>query len=232
MNKVGLILYCNQFSILEEWADLETSMDPNKTRRLSLDFATKVGLSTPATLALLESGLHLRSQDDTVNRLLCLTAVAAASYGLDKAQALSWLRQERLEGLLTAAEVQFLERNEGNPQAFQAQIEGLWALAWALNFVPKLNFLTESDNRFVTLLPNLKVSQSSDEWRLKAKLRPVDDVVAACDLAYCLHWAIRQAEIDRREPPARLNSYVVVERRRALEWLLSSDSWDGVSLDT
>jgi hypothetical protein len=161
-----------------------------------------------------------------------LTAVAAASYGFDRAKALAWLRQEELETSLTNTELHFLEKGEGRPQLFQAQIEGMWALAWALGLVPQLDFWKDCDSRFVAQLPNLKISQSSAELRSKAKLRPTDDVVAACDLAYCLHWTIRQAEIEGKQPRTGLKPYVVVERRRALEWLLSSESWDSVSLDT
>jgi hypothetical protein len=201
-------------------------------RARSLSIASKAGLSIPATLPLLETGLHLRSQDEAVSRLLCLNAVAAASYGFDKAKALDWLRQEKLTTLLTDAEIRFLERGEGSPQVFQVQVEGMWALGWAISLVSQLDFWKDSDNRFVTLLPNLKANQSSAEWRQKAKLRPTDDVVAACDLAYCLHWAVRQSEIEGKQPPARLKPYVVVERRRALEWLLSEERWDAVSLDT
>jgi hypothetical protein len=180
----------------------------------------------------LDTGLKLRNQDEVLNRLLCLTAVAAASYGFDRAKSLAWLSQENLKASLTEAELRFLERCEGQPQLFQVQVEGMWALAWALSLVPQLDFWKDCDSRFVGQLPNLKVSQSSDELRRKAELRPADEVVAACDLAYCLHWAIRQAEIERRQPPAGLKPYIIVERRRALEWLLSDESWDSVSLDT
>jgi hypothetical protein len=82
------------------------------------------------------------------------------------------------------------------------------------------------------MLPNLKVSQSSGDFRKKAHPRPLEQVVAACDLAYYLHWAIRQAELSGKQPPGNLKSYVVVERRRALEWLLSKEDWDEVPLDT
>jgi hypothetical protein len=194
--------------------------------------AAKAGLSIPPHLPFLEEGLHLRSQDDAVSRLLCLTAIGAASYGFDKARSLAWLRQEKLEAVLTKAELAFLQRGEGLPQFFQVQIEGMWALAWALNFVAVLDFWQDCDSRFVTMLPNLKANQGGVEWRLKARYREPREVIAACDLAYCLHWTVRQAEIEKKPIPAHLKPYVVVERRRALEWLLSNDPWDRISLDT
>ncbi len=82
------------------------------------------------------------------------------------------------------------------------------------------------------MLPNLKQSQSSTDFRKKANPRPLEQIVMACDLAYFLHWAIRQAELSGKQPPANLKPYVIVERRRALEWLLSKEAWDEVPLDT
>jgi hypothetical protein len=134
--------------------------------------------------------------------------------------------------MLEKGEIAFLQQGVGAPQCFQVQIEGAWALAWALKFVGALDFWTDCDSRFVTLLPNLKINQSADEWRQSAQFRRTEEIVAACDLGYCLHWAIRQAEIERKPPPAQLKTYVVVERRRALDWLLSNESWETISLDT
>jgi hypothetical protein len=207
-------------------------MDSNAIRSESKDIAIKLGLAIPDQLPLLEDGLELRSQNDAISRLLCLTAIGAASYGYDKRKVLAWLRQEKLEEMLVRSEIAFLKEGAGAPQMFQVQIEGMWALAWALTFVPSLDFWQDCDSRFVTLLPNLKIGQSGDEWRRKARFRKTDEVVAACDLAYCLHWAIRQAELIGRQTAALLKPYVVVERRRALEWLLGNDAWDAVSLDT
>jgi len=207
-------------------------MEINKVREKSLSTTAKAGIFIPASLPILDTGLRLRNQKDALNCLLRLTAVAAASYGFDKAKSLAWLRQENLGALLTEGERRFLELDEGRLELFQVQIEGMWALAWALSLVPQLDFWKDCDSQFVSQLPNLKVGKSSAELRRKARLRPVDDVVAACDLVYCLHWAIRQAEIEGKEPPDGLKSYVIVERRRALEWLLSNESWDSISLDT
>jgi len=41
-----------------------------------------------------------------------------------------------------------------------------------------------------------------------------------------------EAELIGEWIPGNLKPYVVVERRRALDWLLSKEAWDDVSLDT
>ena len=209
-------------------------MTTTEIRAKSRSLASKAGLSIPMTLPLLEEELQVRKLEDVIYRLLCLHAVAATSYGFANAKATAWLRHENLEAKLTDAESRFVAHGEGLPRTFRTQIEGMWALAWAVNVVPMLDFWENCANDFVKQLPDIKISQPGAEWRkqLNIELRPRDSLVSACDLAYCLHWAIRQHEIEGKKLPARLTDYVVIERRRALEWLLCNEFWDAISLDT
>jgi hypothetical protein len=108
----------------------------------------------------------------------------------------------------------------------------MWAFAWGLNLVADLDFTEICDDGFVYTLPDIKKSESSESWRHRAYLRSADELLAKCDLAYCLHWAIRQASLDRKLPPGGLRDGIVVPRRRSLEWMLSVEYWDHVSLDT
>lgn len=207
-------------------------MEIKQIRALSVSVAAKAGITIPASLPLPDEGMAVRDATEAVNRLLVLNVVAAVSCGFDRAKALAWLKQEKLDGLLTPAELAFVENGVGTPQSFQFKIEAMWALAWALGMVPQLDFWKDCDSRFAASLPNLKINQSGREWHRRAKIRSTVDLIVACDLAYCLHWAVRQAQLEGKPLPARLKPYVVEERRRALEWLLSSESWDAVSLDT
>jgi hypothetical protein len=116
--------------------------------------------------------------------------------------------------------------------AFKMQIEGMWALVWAMGMVNNMNFGQECDDHFVLMLPNLKQSQSSAAFRAQADPRSLQHVISALDLAYCLHWGIREAELVGQQLPRNLKPVIVVERRRAFEWLLSKDEWDEVQLDT
>lgn len=207
-------------------------MDVKQIREQSIYTAKQLGVEVLPTLPLLDAGLEMRSADEAVSRILAMNALAAIAYGFDKEKVIAWLNQEALTDLLSVQEKNFIFEGIGQPDRFKVQVESMWALAWAIRISNELNFAKDCDNRFVTMLPNLKQSQSSANFRKKANLRPLEQVVAACDLAYCLHWAIRQAELSGKQLPANLKHYVVVERRRALEWLLSKDVWDEISLDT
>lgn len=207
-------------------------MDLKQIREQSVQAAKQLGVNVSSTLPLLDAGLETRGADEAISRLLAMNAVAATAHGFDKAKAISWLNQEALTDSLTEKENRFVFEGLGQPDCFKLQVESMWALAWAMGITNELNFAKDCDNRFVTMLPNLKQSQSSIDFRKKRNPRPLEEVVAACDLAYCLHWATRQAELNGKRPPANLKPYVVVERRRALEWLLSKEAWEEVPLDT
>lgn len=207
-------------------------MDAKQIRYRSVEAAKDLGVDVLATLPLFDEEISMRSADEIASRVLAMHAVAAAAYGFDTRKAISWLSNEALTDFLTGRERSFLFQGIGQPNQFQTQVEGMWALAWALGMVSELTFAKECDTGFVTLLPNLKQSQTTAVFCSKMRPRPTETIVSACDLAYCLHWAIRQSELERKKPAGKVPPFVVVERRRALEWILSDKGWDEISLDT
>ena len=215
-----------------ESEDLEAFMDLNSVREQSLQAASRLGFAVNKSLPFLGQVKAIRNAEEIVKRLLCLHAVAACSYGFDRAKARVWLERELVFGDLVAAERRFIEEGQGDAVRFKVQVEGMWALAWALGMVRQLDFSKDCDSKFVTALPNLKDGEAGDAFLSKIDPRAASEIIAACDLAYCLHWAIRQAQLTGDKPPGRVQPYVVEERRRALEWLLSNEPWDEVALDT
>ncbi|MEI6196637.1 MAG: DUF4272 domain-containing protein [Verrucomicrobiota bacterium] len=207
-------------------------MDNKQIRDNSIRSAKSLGVTVSLTLPLLDIGLEMRSADETVSRILAMNVVAAVAYGFDQAKAIAWLKQEALIDLLSEVEKSFVFHGIGQPDRFKVQIEGMWALAWALGVVNELKFESDCDNRFALLLPNLNQGQSSSEFRNRINLRPIEEVIAACDLAYCLHWAIRESELHGRPLPDGFKKYRISERRRALDWYLSKKQWTEVILDT
>lgn len=206
--------------------------DLRTIRDRSISAAEDLGYETHPSMPLLDEDFRLRPAQEIVDRTLALHAVVACAFKFDPGKARDWLGRESLAASLSPAERAFVAEGEGLAPEFQVQVEGLWALSWALQFVPALDFSKACDDGLVRLLPNLKAGESSTRFRQQASLRPLEDIVSACDLAYCLHWAVNQAYLDDAPAPGKVPAHVVVERRRALEWLLSSDEWDDVSLAT
>jgi hypothetical protein len=207
-------------------------MDLKQIRTESIQAAKRLGVDVLATLPLLDEGLEMRNAEETTSRILVMNVVAATAYGFDKGKAIAWLNQEALTDSLSEQEKRFVLEGVGQPARFKVQVEGAWALAWAMGITSELNFAKDCDNNFVTMLPNLKQSEPGGDFRKRANTRSLEQVAKACDLAYCLHWAIRQSELTGKPTLRNVKPYVIVERRRALDWLLSKEAWDEVSLNT
>lgn len=207
-------------------------MDAKKIREKSLSITLKLGLPINDTLPLLNGSALMRPIEDIFHRLLCLHVVAACSYGFERDKAMQWITSERLDSFMAESEHLFIERMLGDPDKFKIQVESMWALAWFLGLVPYIDFTKGCDNKFVMALPNLKLMQPSSTLRSKVECRSITELLEACDLAYCLHWGMRQVQLSDGALPKKIVPYVVVERRHALDWLISNDDWDQVLLDT
>lgn len=206
-------------------------MNLEQVREESELIAANLGYEVLPLLPLLDDELRLRDREIVVARTLALGAVVACSYGFEHRQAYRWLKHERLLQSLTLEEQKFLS-NPYKPNPFAYQVEGLWALAWSLKIVEELDFGKACAGNFVSLMPDLETQESSADFQGRAYLRTHEEIVAKCDLAYRLHWAVRQSELDGKSTPGKVAPYVITERRRAFEWLLSDENWDDISLDT
>ncbi|MFO0782919.1 MAG: DUF4272 domain-containing protein [Phycisphaerales bacterium] len=207
-------------------------IDLRQIRAQSVGLAGRHRIAVPTWLPLLDSGLTPRSREEVIGRSLAITAVSATCNGLNKEVAREWVTSEGLGAFLTPSEHGFLYEGLRGRPAFLFQIEGLWALLWALGFVDQLDHSQVCSERLVTLLPDLRVPEPSGTFRALARLRKADELLQELDLEYCLHSAICDAELRGRADSLSLVSYAVVERRRALEWLMSGDAWDDVELNT
>lgn len=208
------------------------SMQLDSIREFSIKSAKKMGISISTSLPLLDEPETSKSVIEAASRMLAMHAIAAVAYGFDRQKATQWLIDESILGDLTETEKLYMETGGGSVDSLKMQIEGLWALGWALSIVESIDFLKDCDNRFVMTMPNLKQMQNSSLLRSRLKLRPIEEIVQTCDWAYCLHWAIIEANLKGNTLPTAIKLYVIVERQHALEWLITSEDWDNTPLDT
>jgi hypothetical protein len=132
---------------------------------------------------------------------------------------------------LTPGEKRFLE----TPAPAQQDIvnhawryEALAVLHWALGVADDLPFPSRICD--VPQVARTALDNNRPEFIQTAALRPVAEVLEALDLHFRLHWAARQAGLDRRQPPAGLDAGVIQERHHALNWLsrFEDNDWDDV----
>ncbi|WP_114953076.1 DUF4272 domain-containing protein [Sphingosinicella terrae] len=206
-------------------------METNAFRSKSRARLAKAGVDIPATLPMIDD-FSVRPKAEILDRIACLNAVAAVAHAFDKNKALAWISHEGILESLTDDELSFLDSGAGNVDEFKVQVEGMWALAWLVGVVPNFDFWRGCDQRFVTMLPDLRTAESSSNFRARANVRNEVEIGSEVDLAYCLHWALRDADIKGENPPKGITPFVVVERRRALEWAVGNAAWNEVSLDT
>lgn len=209
-------------------------MEMQKIREKSLKAAWALGYPTNESLPLLDEVEQIRSVAESVSRLLCLYAIVACSYGFSKEKAKKWLAREGLEGFLSKSEEAYLKgsSNGGIDPSKQWQVESLWALAWCVGCHPSLDFSDSCSDSFIQMLPDIAKDAATSSFRTGLQLRDKAEIAAKADLAYCLHWAVREAEINGWKAPGRVPGNVVIERRRALEWMIGQEQWDEISLDT
>jgi hypothetical protein len=207
--------------------------DVKQIRRNSLSRAQELGYHINPTLPLLDIPAKVRGKDEIADRMLGMLCVAASVYSFDRKKSSAWIKRELTFDVLTDSEKDFLRTGKPDKApVFEAQIEGMWALAWCLSLVSELDFSVNCSDDFVFLLPDLKVDESSGPLRKKARMRETGEILAKLDLSYCLDWAIADAHLHGKRPPGVLHPTDIAERRRALEWVFSEEDWDNISLDT
>lgn len=110
--------------------------------------------------------------------------------------------------------------------------EAYWVLIWALGYVNELNF--PKDICDVEVAKNIATLYGSyEEFKQNAKLKDIEEVLDQLDLYYRYHWAVDEKRINPETAIGELNPDVVIERRRALEWLVSKQhDWNEISMDT
>lgn len=200
-------------------------------RHASWNIAESLGFKINPHLPLLEKPAFTRPKEHIVHRIFAMLALAASSYGFDRKKALDWLEKEGGHSFLTKTEKEFLSGGQANRKQFMEQIEAMWALCWVIKIVPDLDFAKSCSGDFVKQLPDLKKMESGQTFLKKAEIRTPAEIVANCDLAFCLSWSVREEAI-----PVKLQKtikpYVIKERRHGLEWVLSDNDWDLIPLDT
>jgi hypothetical protein len=207
------------------------AIDPALIRAQSLKQAQRLGYPINPNLPLLKSPSVTKDPDAIFLRMLCMNISAACAFGFDRDKGLAWLKQEGAIDALSPKEAEFLESGEGDLGVFKNGVEGVWALAWTLGLTRRFTYEEENDDEFVTFFSDIGKLESSARMKAKVRLRPISECFKQLDLASCLDWAVREAQMAKRKLPGVTHPAVICERLKALQWLLSAQTWDEVAMD-
>ncbi len=112
--------------------------------------------------------------------------------------------------------------------------EAYWSLLWALGLVEELDFPSGiCDCDFAARVVFLE--KSFESFMEKVKLRSIDEILDEADLIFRYDWACVDARIKGENAPANMDSSVVLERHKGLNWLIGtygSEDWDTVQANT
>ena len=203
--------------------------DLRMIRQRSLFMARRLGYPVDVALPLLPDGLALRDKDAVVDRMLVLDVMIGCASGLPPEIGADWVGESGIAGAVAPSEEKVLAgRPDEVPVRLLDRMEALWALGWSTSLFRSLDFGRICGPELAMIFGDLEDLRGVRALRKRCKLRRFDEILAACDLARCLHRGIVIADKNGSPPPGKVQPQVIVERRRALEWLLGDQGWDEV----
>jgi hypothetical protein len=137
-----------------------------------------------------------------------------------------------IRGLLNEKELRVVD-NCGTPQdALDVAwtYECYWTLCWYLGLVEDIRDASDicDCSKAVSLF---NVFLTPDAFQQRCQPRSVAELLDLEDLYFRCHWAVAERQVNPNAGIGDLNPSVVVERRRALEWLLSEEAdWNALTL--
>lgn len=111
------------------------------------------------------------------------------------------------------------------------EYETYWALCWCLGLVDDIkdgSSLCDCGQAIDFVVK----SSSFDDFKSKCKIRSIEEILDMYDLYLRYNWAINNKYVDPNTATGNLNASNVIERRRALEWVISDvNDWYDLQLN-
>jgi len=194
-----------------------------------------------------ELNRQLRPSLEIAQRLHALMAlilwVVVPEENLTSERILSFIDQNVLDIFITKDEKKFLKTTRDDEQARNEigwKFENIWPLAWYFGYEePGILGDMMTGDRIQNILMNhtCPLNQNIQEWIQSKKIISEKNLIYKEDLFYCLHNAVRSAQLGGHTVPEdfdpMVNGGVIHERRHSLTWMLSKGvGWDETDLST
>lgn len=183
-----------------------------------------------------EESARLRPVESIARRAMALCIVSCKGEGLEHERAIEIVQQYDLESEFSPREHAFIfdpDAEERDRIQFSWMYECYWVLLWALSYVDTLG--TPDKVCDVETAVRIMVDRNSEQFIRDSKLRDREEILDALDLTYRYDWACVDSRHGSTTIPDWLNCGVVLERHRALNWLVGypdNAEWDDVTTDT
>lgn len=156
---------------------------------------------------------------------------------------LNFVDQNNLRDFMTEDELVILTSSRDDQELRNAigwKFENAWPLAWYFGYeTPEITGSMMSGEQMQDILVNYTCSLDGHivEWCTTQNIVSEETLIEKEDLFYCLHNAVRSAQLGRDTVPQGFdpigNGGVIHERRHSLTWMLSKDiKWEETDLST
>lgn len=184
-----------------------------------------------------ESEAKIRTAQEIAERVLILTYLNYFSEAPDeKEEIIKFLQANSLWNKVSPDEKEiFLKEDlaEQDHINISWRSEAIWLLLWTINKVSQLKFPSEQVEirEIIKRIPEF--SCNPGEFIEKATIRPTTEILDTLDLTYRLHWAVRNADLNKIPSPKNLNLSIITERHYAINWVTYyAKEWDKITTDT
>lgn len=184
-----------------------------------------------------ENEAKIRTAQEIAERILVLVYLAYISeVPEEKENVIDFLKLHLLWNKVSPDEKELFEKDELTDQEavnVSWRSEAVWLLLWTINKVDKLDLPIEQVDipDILSRLPEFLTDPS--EFIETSIVRTTTEILDLSDLTYRLHWATRNADLNKHTMPANLSLSIVMERHYAINWITYyADEWDEITTDT
>lgn len=177
-----------------------------------------------------------RPVEEIIARALAMNALINIAFEAPVPVIAEWITRHGVEGALSDSERTILDKKteqltEQEKTDLHWYLESLWALMWVGGVVDELDFDDGVPDTMAALCPDLQKGEDGAKFA-GFRMRSYEEIFEKLDLFYRLHWYARNGALTGTPTPP-VDQSVIMERRKALEWVLDRGSdWDDVELST
>jgi hypothetical protein len=176
-----------------------------------------------------------RSPLEVAKRIIGLYVMLGIARDADPDLLWNWMEDNDFLSFLSEDEMNILKKEaflDEDINICSWKQESIFVLGWYGNFESCINFPTDESDLtkiFTKIPPEVPFELMLESFQPRSESELIEEL----DFYYCVHAAIKHPELWKDEQLlGRIKVAAVEERRRALEWLVSTNDWDNVSLDT
>jgi hypothetical protein len=179
----------------------------------------------------------IRSSQEVVKRVMILLGIFQAATGREKSEIIKILRNNNLWGEVSEVERNFLlkpsEETKFEAMQFGWRSEAVFILLWALKLV-NMEEIPVDETNLDLIVDILKDSNYYEKIDIhKAQLRESREIFDLLDMIYKIHWDLRDARLQNKNPPHNYHPSIIYEWHYALNWIVRpNEGWDYITTDT